>query len=338
MSKAINKIIVYENKNFGGLTREFTSDVPDLASLNFNNCISSVKVIGQPWVGFERNNFRGQVSAFEEGKYSTIHLDNAISSLKLITENLEDPMITFYEHDNYGGKSLPCTSEQNLEYGNFDDEASSHTVQSGAWILYQNGPNEKGMRFLARAGENVAHYSDFDFSDRLSYVRPLKAGQPTVTSKVLWPQMIKGEETPAMIDQIIGVNYSDFPQEFTTQHSKEYEGSVTYEFKFSSKTIIEAGMELNIPLGSVSTSISNSINIKKEQRETITTREAVSISLPAKIPPHTKLHVNIMKLTSTVTVPVELTIDRNGKKKTESATLTCAQGNIIYAEYKSEKL
>nr|XP_033779482.1 epidermal differentiation-specific protein-like [Geotrypetes seraphini] len=339
MSKAINKIIVYENQNFSGLSAEFSSDVPDLRSSHFNDCISSLKVIGQPWVLFEHGNFHGNLYEFEEGEYPTIPMNDGATSMKLITDDLEDPKITIYSEDNYGGKSIVCTKEQNLIYGSFNDVASSHMVQKGAWILYEHSPDTKeGKRLLARAGEKIPQYIHVGFSDMASYVRPLLPGRPIVTYKVLWDQMTKGHETASMIDQVIGVNHSDREQSFSTEHMKEYEGSVSYELKCSNTTTVRAGTQFDVKFVSVELSLETSFTFEKGKTESTTTRESVSINLPAVIPPHTKLYVNVMRKTSKMTVPVQLTIERGGKKKTECATLVCDKGNVIYTEFKSEKL
>ncbi|XP_060750381.1 epidermal differentiation-specific protein-like [Tachysurus vachellii] len=120
----MNKIIVYEHPDFKGLSKEFTSDVPDLTKLNFNYCISSLKVIGNPW---------------------------------MVTEDLDNPQITLYEEENYQGRSLVLDCETNLCYGDFNDKTSSHKVQRGAWVLYQHG-QRGGYILVARAGRDVPKY------------------------------------------------------------------------------------------------------------------------------------------------------------------------------------
>ena len=41
-----NQIVIYQDSNFGGPSREPTSDVSDLSSVGFNDRVSSIKVIG----------------------------------------------------------------------------------------------------------------------------------------------------------------------------------------------------------------------------------------------------------------------------------------------------
>uniref|UniRef100_A0A3B1JHH9 Beta/gamma crystallin 'Greek key' domain-containing protein n=1 Tax=Astyanax mexicanus TaxID=7994 RepID=A0A3B1JHH9_ASTMX len=148
-------IIIYEHINFQGMSKEFTSSVPNLVSENFNDCISSLKVIGEPWVAYEHTNFQGSQYVYEEGEYATLDRND----------------ITLYEHTNYRGRSLVFTTETNLCYGNFNDVASSHKVQRGVWVLYEH-INRSGAQLVARASRDMPEYGWFN--DRVSHLRPLK--------------------------------------------------------------------------------------------------------------------------------------------------------------------
>ncbi|XP_066544703.1 epidermal differentiation-specific protein-like [Amia ocellicauda] len=79
----MNKIIVYQHKDFKGISKEFTSDVANLIDINLNDCISSLKVIGQPWVLYADTNFSGHQWIFEEGDYATVEANDTFSSLQL---------------------------------------------------------------------------------------------------------------------------------------------------------------------------------------------------------------------------------------------------------------
>uniref|UniRef100_A0A8C6Z7X7 Beta/gamma crystallin 'Greek key' domain-containing protein n=1 Tax=Nothoprocta perdicaria TaxID=30464 RepID=A0A8C6Z7X7_NOTPE len=136
--RSMGKIITYEHANFEGYSKEFTSDMADLKSVDWNDCISSVKVIGQPWVAYEHINYAGQLIVFEEGEYSFVgnEMNDKISSLLLITEKLRNPQITLYEHINYQGKSKVVTEPTDLSKGYDNNTVSSHKVQRGAWLLH----------------------------------------------------------------------------------------------------------------------------------------------------------------------------------------------------------
>ncbi|NWX86896.1 EDSP protein, partial [Nothoprocta ornata] len=173
----MGKIIIYEHANFKGYSKVFTSDIANLKSVDWNDCVSSVKVIGQPWVAYEHINYAGQLIVFEEGEYSFVghEMNDKISSLLLITENLYNPQITLYEHINYQGKSKVVTEPTDLGRGYDNDTVSSHKVQRGAWLLCENSDGS-GFRYVAREHEIFPNYCTIGFNDKLSFLRPLLPG------------------------------------------------------------------------------------------------------------------------------------------------------------------
>ncbi|XP_029448454.1 epidermal differentiation-specific protein-like [Rhinatrema bivittatum] len=333
----VNKIVAYEHPDYKGLCREFTSDIRDLREVGFGDCIASLKVIGQPWVAYEHPDFGGWLREYEEGEYPNIEKHDSISSVRLITDDLKNPQITLYEHPNFQGKSKTFTMETNLTCDYFNDMASSHIVERGAWILYQHS-NRRGWRVLARAGEKLPDYGIIGFQDRASHIYPLKAGRPVVKSKVLWDQVKKENEICSLIDEIIAVNRSDLEQEFIGTHSREYDSSVTYDFKFCNTTTIEAGIKIEVQPLESSRQISNSFTVEKGKSESVTTEDKIQHTMLTKVPPHTKMTIKVVQKECTVTVPVELTVEQNEKETTEYGVLRCEMGNSISVEYESEKI
>ncbi|NWW26166.1 EDSP protein, partial [Falcunculus frontatus] len=173
----MGKIIIYEHANFKGLSKEFHTNISNLKDADWNDVVSSVKVIGQPWVAYEHANYGGQFLVFEEGEYSFVGKDmnDKISSLQLITENLHNPQITLYEHVNYQGKSKIVRQATNLGAGHHNDIMSSHKVQRGAWLLCEHSDGS-GIQYIAREHENLPSYKAIDFNDKLSFLRPLRPG------------------------------------------------------------------------------------------------------------------------------------------------------------------
>ncbi|KAI4899663.1 hypothetical protein NFI96_003958 [Prochilodus magdalenae] len=329
----MNKIIVYEKVNFQGLSREFTSNVANLTDESFNDCISSVKVVGNPWVLYSDPNFSGYQYIYDEGEYPTVGWDNSTSSLEVVTEDLYDPQITLYEEPNYKGKSLVLTCETNLYYGSFNDTASSHKVQRGAWVLYQYS-DRGGYQVLARASRDTPEYGWFD--NRLSHLRPLKPGKPTVEAKMLWDQK-KEQVKSFIVDTICGLNNGMHEQVFTTELGREYECSVTESFNFSNTTQIGLGAVFCLCLP-VAVLFGTSFKVESGKVNTKTEKKSFKVQLPTTIPPRTKMTVNVVRKEVEVTVPVELTIITGFHKKTEMGQYMSSDGTSIVAEFKEEPL
>uniref|UniRef100_V9KW36 Glutamine-rich 1 n=1 Tax=Callorhinchus milii TaxID=7868 RepID=V9KW36_CALMI len=346
----MNKLVVYEHPDFKGLSREFTEDVPDLVALSFDNIISSLEVFGQPWILYEHQFYCGNIRVYEEGRYKfTEGFGDTISSMKLIQDDLSNPRITLYEHPNYQGISRTFTQETNLVFGDMNDKASSHVVQGGAWVLYQH-PNCEGYRFVARNGESVPDYGFMYFHDRMSHIRPLKSGKPTIKKvTVLWDEA-KTESKQQTIDEIISENQTPYEQAFTAAQSITKEVNISQSLTFSQSSQITLGSTFNMSASvdmfgiqagmslELKTELQLGFQVEKGKTESKTTTIKREFTLPAKVPAKTRLKIGVVQEQVTYDLPVEMEVWIGSEMKREMANLHCNDGSKVTLIYSSEQL
>ncbi|MGH0123341.1 UNVERIFIED_CONTAM: hypothetical protein FKN15_056323 [Acipenser sinensis] len=90
------------------------------------------QVIDQAWVAYEHIDYKGQQNVYEEGEYVSIDRNYSFSTLKIITEDLENPEIVLFQHANFQGRQVGLNTETILKFVHFNDETSSHIVNSDA--------------------------------------------------------------------------------------------------------------------------------------------------------------------------------------------------------------
>ncbi|XP_067248756.1 epidermal differentiation-specific protein-like [Chanodichthys erythropterus] len=168
----MSKIIVFSKEAFEGRTAEFKNDVRNLEEKGFNDVICSIKVIGAPWVAYYDKNFAGNQRVFEEGEYSTLDDKGQFSSLKMVTDDLDNPEIQLFQHPNYQGRSVTLRKETNLHDIAFSDLVSSHKVKGGVWVLYEH-KSRQGSQLITFPGDQVPSYLPLSFNNVASHVRPL---------------------------------------------------------------------------------------------------------------------------------------------------------------------
>uniref|UniRef100_A0A8C3DKK4 Uncharacterized protein n=1 Tax=Corvus moneduloides TaxID=1196302 RepID=A0A8C3DKK4_CORMO len=142
----MGKIIVYEHANFQGLSKEFHTNISNLKDADWNDTVSSVKVIGQPWVAYEHVNYDGQfliacfLFSFSVGRHPTPTAENPNPR-----SPAEMGKIIVYEHANFQGLSKEFhTNISNLKDADWNDCISSVRVIGHPWVAYQH-ENYKGQ-------------------------------------------------------------------------------------------------------------------------------------------------------------------------------------------------
>ncbi|KAM5125678.1 epidermal differentiation-specific protein-like [Mantella aurantiaca] len=175
----MNFIELFECRNFSGASVSIHQDDPDLRNVGFLKKAQSLKVSGDPWVVFSEQCYKGNFRCFKQGNYSSIPaFDDMICSVRHVKGGLYNPKITLYEDVNYKGREVPLgrPTDSLKSYG-FDNMASSHKVESGAWILFKM-EFYRGDQMVALSGDSNPNYDTSGWNDVTSSLRPLDAFEP----------------------------------------------------------------------------------------------------------------------------------------------------------------
>ncbi|KAM4677689.1 epidermal differentiation-specific protein-like [Discoglossus pictus] len=332
----MNKIVVFQKPNFQGFHKEFTSTQKDLIQWNFNMCISSIKITGQPWLVYLEANCVGDCCVYEEGEHSNIEWAMFIQSLELITEDLSEPKMTLHFNLNI---TSSFTSESNLSYGYFNEQALGCQVHRGVWVLYDEVDLIESDYIVVRPGQKLVNLADEEFSEKVSYVRPLKPGKAKVTTKVLWDELVKGDEVVEAVQTMTGENNSNEETEFVVTSGTTVETSMAYSFNFSNSVSVEVGLSGSIPLiAEISSSVSSTFSFDTGRSESSKVTTTIEVEVPATVPPMSRLLVNVLRKKFTARVPVEIIVERNNVKSITTGELVCHSGRTIFAEYDTEDL
>ncbi|XP_055521093.1 uncharacterized protein LOC129715260 [Leucoraja erinacea] len=170
----MNKLVLYDQHDFKGKSKQFVRNMPDLANEMFDNAAQSARVEGHHWVAYTDPNYKGEFIIFAPGDYKTLGCNfcHKLSSLRLVEEELLNPEIDLYEHVDYVGKAQPVTEKvDNLGRGKFNNLVSSHKVKQGVWILHQKA-DQTGERLITYKGDEWPNYGD-KWNDKLTSLRPL---------------------------------------------------------------------------------------------------------------------------------------------------------------------
>ncbi|XP_072513936.1 epidermal differentiation-specific protein-like [Salminus brasiliensis] len=329
----MSKIILYEHYNFQGLSREFTSDVANLISHNFNDCISSLKVVGNPWVVYRDVNFAVPLAVYEEGEYAQVQNNDTFSSLQLVTEDLTNPQITLYEHANYQGRSVVINAETSLSTLSFNGVISSHRVQRGVWVLYEQA-NQTGRIMVARAGQDVTFYESFN--DCLSYLRPLKPGGAIVKAVLLWDNKVESTNS-VTTNAVCSLNSSDQVKPFCPNLGRMYDVFVSESFSFSRAAGIGMGTKFDLDLSGLRRefAVKDTFTVEKGTNNTRVEKKTAEVFLPATVPPHTKITVNLVTKEVDIKVPVRLIY---GLTEVICGEYVCHSELSLSTEYKQQAI
>jgi uncharacterized protein YcfJ/predicted pyridoxine 5'-phosphate oxidase superfamily flavin-nucleotide-binding protein len=209
---AAAEITFYEHDNYGGRAFTTRSAVENFTSNGFNDRASSVVVQRDSWEICEDANFGGQCRLLQPGRYpalSQMGLNDRISSVRMVSRSDEVtgarnapqsdndrmreaaraqaregkvvPMITFFENDNYGGRTFTTRGQvDSLQRDGFNDRASSVVVQGEGWEVCE-APAYSGRCMVLRPG-NYPSLTRMGLNDRISSVRTV-GGSDRITDE-----------------------------------------------------------------------------------------------------------------------------------------------------------
>ncbi|XP_072047002.1 epidermal differentiation-specific protein-like [Amphiura filiformis] len=348
---ATAKIVVYQDSDFKGASREITEDISDLNSVGFNDRISSIKVFGSVWVGYADTKYGGRQYILEEGDYKNSSSWNGsndqLSSLKrLNTDNLgETGSIELYEHDNYGGKCETYEYEiNNLKYYNFNDDVSSIKVKKGTWIIFDDA-DFKGRQYIVTEGSYPDAKSWKGSNDTISSLRPVK--EPAFVTEILSMEfdIAAGllNTTPKALVNLNQTNNTSAVQEASWSTTQSVSTTRTYEWHWENTTAIgvDTTYKTGVPIiaqGEITMSVENTFSVGEGRSEENTQTDEWTVELPAKVQPQTRLNVQAIIQEGKIDVPFKAMLKRGEKIWEELGTYNGVQSFNLHVEYNETPL
>ncbi|XP_036371862.1 beta/gamma crystallin domain-containing protein 2 [Megalops cyprinoides] len=249
------RMVIYEKPYFTGKCREIYNHTRDFMTRvdrkqnAFMYNAGSIKVLGGCWVGYSKENFRGNQYLLEEGEYHDWRVwggcDAELRSVRLIRADFTEPMMVMYampEEENEEAEE-----EQTFEvteaipdvepYG-FRTMTRSIHVLSGAWIAYSHVDFSGNQYILEKGFYNS--YGDWGAEDnQICSVQPilLAVGEdPVVRNKILLYSEPDFQGNCQLCDQ----NQESLPEKFHIKSCRVLGGSwAVYEGeKFSGNPYI----------------------------------------------------------------------------------------------------
>ncbi|KAG7457980.1 hypothetical protein MATL_G00233000 [Megalops atlanticus] len=234
------RMVIYEKPYFTGKTREIYNHTRDFMTRvdrkqnAFMYSAGSIKVLGGCWVGYSKENFRGNQYLLEEGEYHDWRVwggcDSELRSVRLIRADFTEPMMVMFAMPEVENEE--AEEEQTFEvteaipdvepYG-FRTMTRSIHVLSGAWIAYSH-VDFSGNQYILEKGfyNNCGDWGAED--NRICSVQPilLAVGEdPVVRNKILLYSEPDFQGNCQLCDQ----NQESLPEKFHTKSCRVLGGS-----------------------------------------------------------------------------------------------------------------
>jgi uncharacterized protein YcfJ len=175
-SQSVAQVTFFEQDNFRGRSFSTESQVGNFDRYGFNDRASSAVVARETWEVCEDVQFGGRCTVLPPGQYPSFRamgLNDRVSSvraLRNIPPAAVTPQVTFYENENFTGRSFATDKlVRNFARNQFSDRASSVVVAGGPWELCENN-QFRGRCVVLRPGQYPS-MTAMGLNDRVSSVR-----------------------------------------------------------------------------------------------------------------------------------------------------------------------
>ncbi|MBN7813596.1 hypothetical protein J0A68_21755 [Algoriphagus sp. H41] len=290
-------VSIFKHANFGGTA--MTLKKGNYATIPIgNDQISSIKVEPGFFAYFYKDSgFRGPRLVLFGGDYSFVHQWNdQISSMEIFEHDAElYPMVSFFEHANFGGfqqnlAGLGASADYNFPFFK-NDSISSMKVPHGARVILYADSGLRGAHREFGPGEysNLGH---FGFNDKISSVQIIRPDLELINIEYINEVALPDGNTIGLSDST--VNHSSIEQVNTLTLEREITKSTTRSWSNSTligitvTTTASVGVEKGPISAEMETSISktleNTFTIGEE--ETVSEASTFSKSVAVRIPPH----------------------------------------------------
>ncbi|XP_071355714.1 beta/gamma crystallin domain-containing protein 2 [Trachinotus anak] len=182
------KMVIYDKPYFSGKSRTITANMRDFMTRTdrqqtvFMYNVSSLKVMGGIWVGYEKEGFRGHQYLLEEGEYHDWRVwggrDAELRSVRVIRADLTEPLMVMFEQPEEDQEGMQENTFEvteaipDVELFGYKTSTRSINVVSGAWIAYSH-VDFSGDQYILEKGfyNNSADWGSQD--TRICSVQPI---------------------------------------------------------------------------------------------------------------------------------------------------------------------
>ena len=180
----VGQVTYYEREGFRGRSFSSSGDVGNVSRQGWRDRASSLVITGAPYQVCGESGYAGNCFVLRPGRYtsmSAMGLNDGAASVRGITaatqadndrrlpNNLR-PEITFYEQENFSGRSFTTNQELgSFDRADFNDRASSVVVVGGPWEACEDA-RFGGRCMILRPGRYPS-FASMGLDNRLSSVR-----------------------------------------------------------------------------------------------------------------------------------------------------------------------